>query len=138
MYGLAEHNQRKLIINSVISATEETWSGNPNKTGLDSSKSPTWSNATLYIPSTGSSSSRIGFANSSSNIGIETGFMFYGGSAMFIADDGTLQSSWTGLRDDKGVYSLYWNEYSQGQIPLAIRKIAPSNPPPPPPGFFDA
>lgn len=109
---------------------EKIWSGTPNKTGLDSSKSPTWSNATFYIPATGASSSRVGFANSSSGTGIETsGFMMYGSNAMFISHDGTLESLWTGLKNDDGVYSLHWNDTSQGQVPLALRKIAPSAPP---------
>lgn len=51
---------------------------------------------------------------------------------MFTNNDGVLATSWTGLKGEDGVYALYWNDTSAGQVPLTLRRVAPSNPPPSP------
>ncbi|KAF2116008.1 hypothetical protein BDV96DRAFT_598792, partial [Lophiotrema nucula] len=108
-----------------------TFYGAPNTTDLTNSTAPSWSNVTLFIPTTGASSARVGFVSgSNSTDDIQTtGFVFYGSTVMVRGDDGTLETAWYGLPvGDTGVHALYWNDTSLGQIPLTLRSVAPSNP----------
>lgn len=47
---------------------------------------------------------------------------------MLKGSNGGLDSRWTGLSAGTGVLALYWNDTSQGQIDLTLRKVGPSNP----------
>ncbi|KAF2469247.1 uncharacterized protein BDR25DRAFT_228861 [Lindgomyces ingoldianus] len=111
--------------------SDNTWFGSPNTTNLGNGTTPNWSNVTLFVPGPGSVDSRVGFLNgtnsSTSNV-ITSGFVFYGSTAMLLGDDG-LETMWTGLAvGNTGVFAIYWNDTSSGQVPISMRRVAPSNP----------
>ena len=99
---------------------------------------PSWSNATLFVPSS-SSGGRVGFlegSNSSTTGVVTSGFVFYGSTAMFVGSDGQLTSLWyVDPQGENGAHALYWNTTSEGQVPVILRRIGPSSPPPPPTKF---
>ncbi|KAF1930627.1 uncharacterized protein M421DRAFT_418921 [Didymella exigua CBS 183.55] len=111
--------------------TDDVWIGNPNNTQLTNSTAATWSNVTFYVPDTTATDKRIGFlsSNASTDGAVETGFFFYGSTAVLIGSDGTLESSWYALKVGDRTHQLYWNDTSLGQVPVILRSIAPSSPP---------
>lgn len=85
----------------------------------------------MFVPAAGSSDMRVGFldsGNSSDSTHITTGFSFYGNTAILIGTDGSLETMWTALETGAGVYALYWNETASGQVPVTLRRVAPSSP----------
>ncbi len=102
--------------------------GNPNTTTATSD--PTWSNATLFIPSPSSTDRSVGFLppnNGTGNITTQTsGFDFYGAMVMLYGEDGTVATSFYGMKAENGVYELHWND-TEGKVPLTLRSMAPSN-----------
>ncbi|CAO2658854.1 Nn.00g065770.m01.CDS01 [Neocucurbitaria sp. VM-36] len=111
------------------SETDDEWTGSPNMTDLDSSADPSWSNVTFFVPGSSSSNHRIGFldaVNSTTDV-VTSGFMFYGSTAMN-RRNGALETLWSGLSVGNGVYELYWNDTSSGQVPITLRNIPPSYP----------
>ncbi|KAF1352820.1 hypothetical protein EJ07DRAFT_135667 [Lizonia empirigonia] len=107
----------------------DVWIGNPNTTLLTNATAASWSNVTFYIPENTNSDKRIGFLSSGESTDgvIETGYSFYGSTAMLKDNDGTLASSFYALNISERVYRLYWNDTSLGQVPVVLRSIAPSN-----------
>lgn len=108
------------------------WIGAPNTTDRANATTPSWTNVTLFVPTPSAADGRVGFldgGNSSTGNVITAGFVFYGSTAMLTTDDGELETLWTGLpMGDTGVHALYWNDTSQGQVPITMRRIAPSSP----------
>ncbi|KAF1998499.1 hypothetical protein P154DRAFT_439044 [Amniculicola lignicola CBS 123094] len=105
--------------------------GTPNTTELSNSTGATWSDVHLFVPGANATDSRVGFVSNTTSTGdIRTDcFFFYGQTATVVGTDGTLSSLWTGLPvGDTGVYALYWNDTSAGQIQLTLRSLGPSNP----------
>jgi hypothetical protein len=127
------HSQNQILehilTRTVSSGTDNSWTGAPNTTGLVNGTTPDWSNVTLFVPESGG---RVGFLNgenSTAGNAVITSFVFYGSTAMAIGDDGDLDSLWYGLPvGDTGVHQLYWNDTTQGQVPVVVRSIGPSNP----------
>ncbi|KAH7135803.1 hypothetical protein B0J11DRAFT_611673 [Dendryphion nanum] len=113
----------------IFNPTENAWVGTPNATATNGT-APNWSNVTFSVP--GSSSGRVKFldSNSSNSDYITAGFVFYGSTAMFTGN-GELESLWYAEpQADGGAHALYWNTTSEGQIPVTLRRMAPSSPPP--------
>ncbi|KAF1840065.1 uncharacterized protein K460DRAFT_399101 [Cucurbitaria berberidis CBS 394.84] len=108
---------------------DHMWLGSPNTTGLDGSENPSWSNVTLFVPGSSSSDSRIGFLNATNSTTdvITSGFLFYGLTAMNRRNGG-LETLWSGLSVGNGVYELYWNDTSSGQVPVTLRSAPPTRP----------
>lgn len=90
-----------------------------------------WSDVTFYVPDNTTSDKRVGFlASGDSTAGaIESGFYFYGSTAVLIGETGTLESNFYALQVSERVHRLYWNDTSLGQKPVILRSMAPSNPP---------
>lgn len=86
---------------------------------------------TFYVPDNTNSDKRIGFlaSDASTNGAIETGFYFYGSTAVLIGESGTLESNFYALQVSDRIHRLYWNDTSLGQVPVILRSMAPSNPP---------
>lgn len=118
-------------ITIAVSLGADVWLGNPNTTLLTNTTAASWANVTFYIPENTNSDKRIGFLSSgeSTDGAVETGFYFYGSTAMLTDGDGTLESSFYALKISERVHRLYWNDTSLGQIPVVLRSMAPSNPP---------
>lgn len=98
---------------------------------LTSATTASWANVTFYVPDNTTSDKRVGFLSSdaSTDGAIESGFYFYGSTAVLIGDSGTLESSFFALQISQRVHRLYWNDTSLGQVPVILRSVAPSNPP---------
>jgi hypothetical protein len=116
----------------LVTNSNSAFVGSPNTTNLSNSTSANWSNVMLFVPGPTATDHRVGFldsgAISDSDI-ITDSFFFYGATTMVIGSDGTLETLWTGLPvGNTGIYALYWNDTSQGQLQLTIRNIEPSNP----------
>ncbi|KAL1798269.1 hypothetical protein ACET3X_002306 [Alternaria dauci] len=116
---------------SVVTFTidaDKNFIGNPNATTAASK--PTWSNAALFIPSSHSNDRRVGFLPSNHDAGNATirtsGFAFYGSTAMLYGEDGSISTSFYGMKVENGVFQLHWND-TDGKVPLTLRNIAPSN-----------
>ncbi|KAF2642494.1 hypothetical protein P280DRAFT_467837 [Massarina eburnea CBS 473.64] len=110
---------------------DNMWIGNPNTTFSNSTDTPDWANVTLYVPGPSDDNMQLGFLNSNDTISNTTktsGFSFYGQTAMYIEEDGTVETLFTALKLDSGVLQLYWNDTSSGQTPVTLRRTAPSNP----------
>ncbi|KAF9690657.1 hypothetical protein EKO04_011345 [Ascochyta lentis] len=109
---------------------DDVWLGNPNTT-LTNATAASWANVTFYVPDNTTSDKRVGFLSSDESIdgAIETGFYFYGSTAVLIGESGTLESSFFALQVGERVHRLYWNDTSLGQVPVVLRSMAPSNPP---------
>ncbi|KAJ4399957.1 hypothetical protein N0V91_009029 [Didymella pomorum] len=107
------------------------WIGNPNTTLSANSTAVNWSNATFYVPDNTTSDKRVGFlaSDASTDGAIETGFFFYGSTAVLIGESGTLESNFYSLQVSERTHRLYWNDTSLGQVPVVLRNIPPSNPP---------
>ncbi|KAF3009731.1 hypothetical protein E8E13_009198 [Curvularia kusanoi] len=110
--------------------TDNVWIGSPNKTSMADPSAADWSNVTFYVPDNTTSDKRVGFlaSDASTDGAIETGFFFYGSTAVLIGETGTLESSFNALQVSDRVWRLYWNDTSSGQIPIVLRNAAPSNP----------
>ncbi|KAF2018093.1 hypothetical protein BU24DRAFT_449625 [Aaosphaeria arxii CBS 175.79] len=107
---------------------DNSWIGSPNVT-IPAGSNVTWSNATFFVPADGASDTRVGFETGttiSDNV-TATGFVFYGNNAMR-TQDGQLVSLWSALQVSDRVHALYWNDTSQGQQPVMLRSLPPSNP----------
>jgi hypothetical protein len=98
---------------------------------LTNATAASWSNVTFYVPDNTTSDKRIGFLSSdeSTDGAIETGFYFYGSTAVLIGETGMLESNFFALQVSDRVHRLYWNDTSLGQVPVVLRSVAPSNPP---------
>ncbi|KAI5919171.1 hypothetical protein F4810DRAFT_688691 [Camillea tinctor] len=109
--------------------SDNVLTGNPNTT---SSSSPSWSNVTMFIPASGSSSHSIGFVSgSSSNSSITTdGFLFYGQAVLHKNSAGSLETLWYAIPTDVDrVWTLAWNSTSDstnGTVPISLRSTAPT------------
>lgn len=90
-----------------------------------------WSNETFYVPDNTTADKRVGFlaSNAFTDAAVETGFYFYGSTAVLIGNNGTLESDFYALKVSDGIHRLYWNDTSLGQVPVVLRSVAPSNPP---------
>ncbi|CAI6317620.1 unnamed protein product [Periconia digitata] len=120
-------NDSNAAIASFVTGPDNSWIASPVNATTN------WNRATLFIPSTAMESSLVGFLpeNSGGNASIETtGFSFYGTTAMKIEADGSLASGFTGLPVSDDVIQIFWNDTSSGQVPIALRGVAPSSPPP--------
>ncbi|KAI4608087.1 hypothetical protein J4E83_009270 [Alternaria metachromatica] len=102
--------------------------GNPNAT--TATGEPTWSNTALFIPSSSSVDRRVGFLppnNGTGNTTTQTsGFAFYGSTVMLYGEDGTVATSFYGMKAENGLYELHWND-TEGKVPLTLRSMAPSS-----------
>ncbi|KAF2656372.1 hypothetical protein K491DRAFT_692080 [Lophiostoma macrostomum CBS 122681] len=110
--------------------SDNTWFGAPNTTDLGNSTTPDWSNVTLFVPGSSSSDRRVGFLSSNSSDGdvVTSGFIFYGSTAMLLADDGDVESLWFGAPvGNTGVYEMYWNSTDSSHVPIALRSVAPTS-----------
>ncbi|KAJ4983146.1 hypothetical protein SVAN01_11371 [Stagonosporopsis vannaccii] len=107
------------------------WVGNPNTTLLTNTTAVSWSNVIFYVPDNTTSDKRVGFhaSGDSTASDIESGFYFYGSTAVLIGESGTLESNFYALQISEHVHRLYWNDTSLGQKPVILRSVAPSNPP---------
>ncbi|KAF3029171.1 hypothetical protein E8E12_000402 [Didymella heteroderae] len=110
---------------------DDVWIGNSNTTLLTNSTAANWSNVTFYVPDNTTSDKRVGFlaSDASTDGAIETGFFFYGSTAVLIGESGTLESNFYALQVSERTHRLYWNDTSLGQVPVVLRSMAPSNPP---------
>lgn len=90
-----------------------------------------WSNVTFYVPDNTTSDKRVGFlaSDASTDGAIESGFFFYGSTAVLIGESGTLESNFYSLQVSDRTHRLYWNDTSLGQVPVVLRSMAPSNSP---------
>ncbi|KAF2799259.1 hypothetical protein K505DRAFT_294905 [Melanomma pulvis-pyrius CBS 109.77] len=116
------------------SSLNGAFTGSPNTTNLANSTSADWSNVTLFVPGPSNTDHRVGFLDSSNTTTssdiITDSFFFYGSTAMVKGSDGSLETFWTGLAvGNTGVYALYWNDTSLGQVHLTMRNVGPSSPP---------
>lgn len=107
------------------------WFANPNTTLLTNATAASWSNVTFFVPDNTTSDKRVGFksSNETADGAIETGFYFYGSTAVLIEQTGTLESNFFALQISDRIHRLYWNDTSLGQVPVILRSVAPSNPP---------
>ncbi len=107
--------------------------GNPNITSTTS----TWSNVTYFVPGPTSTSHSTGFANSTtaSDGTTSSGFVFYG-QVLLLQQDGKLQTLWFAVpTGTDGIYSLNWNETSDGTdaaVPVSLKTRPPTKPVVPP------
>ncbi|KAH6878441.1 hypothetical protein J4E91_010520 [Alternaria rosae] len=111
--------------------SEHHFIGNPNSTL--SNVAPSWSNITLFVPEPSSGDKRVGFLPPNNGTGNSTtqtsGFAFYGSTAMLLGDNGSIATSFSGMKlQDSGVYELFWNE-TQGTVPVTLRRVRPSTTP---------
>lgn len=106
-----------------------TLTGTPNATA--NGTLPSWSNVTLLVPDP---SGRVMFSdgsNSSETNLISQRILFYGSTVMVVGSDRLMHSEWYGqLQGENGIHALYWNTTSEDQVPLTLRRMAPSSPPP--------
>ncbi|KAI0595723.1 hypothetical protein F4775DRAFT_568041 [Biscogniauxia sp. FL1348] len=111
--------------------SDNVLTGSPNTT---TNSSPSWSNVTLFIPSTTSSSHAVGFiSGSSSNSSILTsGFMFYGQDVLHKSSSGSLETEWYAVpTGTEHIWTLEWNITSDavnGTVPVSLRSAKPSTP----------
>jgi hypothetical protein len=103
--------------------------GNPNTTL--SSASPSWNNATLFVPTLPANDKRVGFLtpNNGTRNGTVTssGFGFFGSTVVLSGNDGGLQTLFYGMELESGLFGLYWND-TDGKVPITLRRVAPSKP----------
>lgn len=129
-FGILSYGVPKSIPLTVIVTIDvnKHFIGNPNTT--TATGKPTWSNAALFIPSSSSTDRRVGFLPSNNGTGNTTtqtlGFAFYGSTVMLYHEDGTVATSFYGMKAENGVYELHWND-TEGKVPLTLRSMAPSN-----------
>lgn len=110
---------------AVSLGADDVWVGNPNNTAVS------WSNVKFYVPDDTASDKRVGFLSNDedSKSAIETGFYFYGSTAVLIGETGELESNFFALQVSEHIHRLYWNDTSLGQVPIILRSVAPSSPP---------
>ncbi|KAF2709228.1 hypothetical protein K504DRAFT_378645 [Pleomassaria siparia CBS 279.74] len=127
--SLSNSSDAAAVTCKFLTNSDNTFHGSPNAT--TNSTAPTWSNVTLFVPGPSSTDKRVGFldsSNSTNSSAITGSFIFYGSTAMVKGTDGSLETLWTGLALDNGLYQVYWNDTSLGQVPLSMRTLAPSAP----------
>jgi hypothetical protein len=47
---------------------------------------------------------------------------------MLIGDGGAIATAFYGKKLETGGYELFWNDTAEGNVPLTLRSVAPSNP----------
>ncbi|KAI1644623.1 uncharacterized protein F4817DRAFT_207461 [Daldinia loculata] len=111
-----------------ISGTDNSLLANPNTTA---GNAPTWSNLTLMVPDTTSSSHQVGFANSTTSSDRSgSGFVFYGDFLLHKNTDGDLKALWYAVPSDQdGIWSLNWNstdDDTEGIVLVTLKATPPS------------
>ncbi|KAI1128950.1 hypothetical protein F5Y10DRAFT_291480 [Nemania abortiva] len=95
---------------------------------------PSWSNKTFFVPSSTSTSRRVGFTSRASEPDTDTaGFVFYGATALHQGADNTLHSLFYAVPTPvKKIWALQWNvtkgDGNNGQVAVSLRVTPPAQP----------
>ncbi|KAL6352255.1 hypothetical protein LRP88_14460 [Fusarium phalaenopsidis] len=113
----------------IFTDNDGTWDCSPNRTGLDGASQASWSNLTLAIPDSSSSSHGVELLNGTEDTDgrVTTGFTFYGAVA-FVHEAGLFTSLWYGTAHERsGIFSVNWNgtEDDDASVLLSIRATPP-------------
>ncbi|KAH8648703.1 hypothetical protein BX600DRAFT_518062 [Xylariales sp. PMI_506] len=139
--SLANDTEAATVIFSRSSSDSTTMVGSPIIQPGQGSPSPSWSNVTYYIPADGSATHQTGFNSADTSDGsdsiITDGFVFYGGTAAWEADNGQLETMWYAVPfEDTEIWMLNWDQAGDAaddKVGVSLRTVMPSMPPPNPP-----